>query len=189
MPVTCAISSNGFRHESLPDSWAAAVTEPDETSAHVADAFANGSLTIEWRKAGETRFRLLHDSDALIPRGASPVDVEFRVTMQASASHLRSAIMTTVDCGCGRFTLLSGTTEHWHISNRSETEILQAIYRLPAKAMQGIYGFAGEVSGRALHEQAQESDASHATAPAAWHYDPTDLHRYPSRFFSISDTD
>lgn len=155
-----------------------------EVAFNIDNSLPLGPLTVEWRKAGSGAFQLLNSPCACVHRGDIPADLEFRVTMVASATHLRSAILTAVDCGGGNLTWVSGTTEHWHVSTSDNTEILQAIYRLPKEALQGTYGFGGEVSGRAFNP----SGSGHLKQ-ATWEYDPNDSHIYPSFAFSVIDAD
>lgn len=156
----------------------------EEMAFNIDNSLPLGPLTVEWRKAGCGAFQLLSFHCPLVRRGITPVDLEFRVTMAASAAHLRSAILAAVDYGGGNFTFVSGTTEHWHVSTSDNSEILQAIYRLPKEALQGTYGFGGEVSGRAFNPGG--GDGGHLK-PIPWEYDPNDSHIYPNFAFSVID--
>jgi hypothetical protein len=121
----------------------------------------------------------------VVKRGAVPVDLEFRVTLQASATHLRSAQLFAGGCGAGDFVLQSGTTEHWHTSTVDNAVTLQAIYTLPAAAQQGTYSFSAHVASRALNPNG--GDGGHLTLPTPWEYDPDDLHIDPWYPFSVID--
>jgi len=172
---------------SLPPAMDAPVGKnfPDDETFNDDSEAATGLITVEWRPVGAIAFRPLAMERPLVYRGAVPVDVEFRVTMLASASHLRSAILASVDCGGGNFVLVSGNTEHWHLSACTNTEVLQAIYRLPKRALPGTYGFGGEVTGFAVNSIV---DDGHRGA-AGKAYNPRHRHAYPSVSFSVVDGD
>lgn len=157
-----------------------------EVAFNIDNSPPTGSLTVEWRKAGAGAFEMLATPCPLVRRGIAPIDLEFRVTMAASATHLRSAILTAVDCGGGNFKFVCGSTEHWHVGTSDNAEVLQAIYCLPKEALQGVYGFGGEVSGRAFNPSG--GDGGHCR-PVPWEYDPNDSRIYPSFAFSVIDSD
>ena len=161
------------------------------TSAEVAFNVDNsaplGPLTIEWRKVGGGAFQLLVPPCPLVRRGSTPADLEFRVTLNASATHLRSAVLHAGGCGSGDFTLVSGTTEHWHVSTADNAEVLQAIFRLDSSAAQGTYGFSAHVASRAFNPNG--GDGGHLILPDPWEYDPDVLHIDPQFAFSVINAD
>jgi hypothetical protein len=160
------------------------IQSSSEVAFNIDNSQPQGPITVEWRKVGDDAFQPLQSSCPMVRRGIRPVDLEFRVTLAASAAHLRSAILTSVDFGGGDFSLVSGTTEHWHVSTNDNTEILQAIYRLPKEALQGTYGFGGEVSGRAVNPSGRDGGHLHSVP---WQYDPNDSRVYSSFAFSVLD--
>jgi hypothetical protein len=153
---------------------------------NVDNSYPSGPLTIEWRKAGIGAFQPLTYPCPLVRRGALPVDVEFRVTMPASATHLRSAQIYGWGCGGGGFTVLSGTTQHWHTNPADNSVTLQAVYHLPAAAMQGTYSFGGYVVSRAMNPSGW--DGGHLILPNPWEYNPSDIYITPSFSFSVIDS-
>lgn len=159
-----------------------------DTSAEVAFNIDNsrpsGPLTVEWRKVGGGAFQLLGGNCPVVKRGVVPADIEFRVTLLASARHLRSATLTAAGCGSGTFSLHSGTTEHWYQNAADNSETLQAIYRLSSGAAQGTYSFSGHVVSRAISPSGY--DGGHLATPA-WEYDRGDLHIDPHFSFSVVD--
>jgi len=158
-----------------------------EVAFNVDNSAPRGPLTVEWRKVGGGVFQPLLFPCPLVRRGATPVAVEFRVTLDASASHLRSAIIYGQGCGSGDLQLMSGTTEHWHTAPSDNAVLLQGIYRLEAGASQGTYGFWGHVSSRAFNPNG--GDGGHLILPDPWEYNPDVLHIYPSFSFSVIDAD
>lgn len=158
-----------------------------EVAFNVDNSSPSGPLTVEWRKAGSGAFQQLVAPCPVVRRGATPVDVEFRVTLDASAAHLRSAILSAGGCGGGNFVFVSGNTDHWHTSAADNSVVLQAIYRLPAATLEGTYAFSGHVSGRAMNPNG--GDGGHLILPDPWEYDPDDSHIYPNFAFSVINTD
>lgn len=158
------------------------------TSAEVAfntdNAAPKGPFTVEWRKLGGS-FQLLVPPCPLVKRGSTPVELEFRVTLAASATHLRSAYLAAGGCGDGDFMFVGGTTEHWHTATSDNAETLQAIFRLPPSAHEGTYSFSARVSSRAFNPNG--GDGGHLILPDPWEYDPDDLHIDPHFAFSVID--
>jgi hypothetical protein len=99
----------------------------------------------------------------MVKRGTTPVDLEFRVTLDESATHLRSAQILAGGCGAGNFEFVSGKTEHWHISPANNAAILQAIFRLPSTAYEGTYSFSVVVASRASNPLG--ADGGHVLLP------------------------
>lgn len=155
-----------------------------EIAFNIDNSGPSAPLAVEWRKVGAGAFQPLDGNCPLVRRGAAPVDVEFRVTLVASARHLRSATLSAAGCGSGNFSLHSGTTEHWYTDASDNIETLQAIYRLSASAAQGTYSFHGSVVSRAISPSGY--DGGHLAIPA-WEYDRGDIHVHPSFAFSVVD--
>lgn len=163
-----------------------ATSSSDEVAFNVDNSAPNGPLTIEWRKfGGGGPFQLLAAPCPLVKRGTLPLpaDLEFRVTLDASAAHLRSASLSAGDCGGGNFILMSGTTEHWHTSTADNAEILEAIFRLPGTALEGTYSFSARVSSRAFNPNG--GDGGHLILPDPWEYNPEPSHIIPHFAFSV----
>jgi len=129
----------------------------------------------------------------VVRRGTAPQDVYFRVTLQASAKHLRSVDLAANDCGVGHFEFVSGTGgvqsgpgsveyQHWHTSVGDNSQTLTVIYKLPATSAEGTYGFSGEVSGRAFNPSG--GDGGQLQTPP-WQYNPDDVRIYPNIEFSV----
>lgn len=161
----------------------AATSSSAEVAFNVDNSYPNGPLTIEWRKASGGAYQLLVAPCPVIRRGSAPVDLEFRVTLQASARHLRSAQMFAGGCGSGDFAFVSGSTEHWHTSVVDNSATLQAIFTLPSSALEGTYSFSGHVASRAFNPNG--GDGGHLVLPNAWEYNPDDLHIDPYFAFSV----
>lgn len=157
-----------------------------EVAFTIDNAAPKGPFTIEWRKEGSGSFQLLRPPCPLIKRGSASAHLEFRVTLAASATHLRSAYLDAEGCGGGDFTLVSGTTQHWHEMPADNAETLQAIYRLDESTLQGTYSFSAVVSSRAFNPNG--GDGGHLK-PIPWQYDPDDLHIHPRFAFSVINAD
>ena len=158
-----------------------------EVAFNVDNSAPSGPLTIEWRKVGGGAFQLLTPPCPLVRRGSTPAELEFRVTLDASAAHLRSAQLFAGGCGGGDFAFVSGTTEHWHTAINDNAELLQAIYRLPAATLEGTYSFSGLVVSRAMNPNG--GDGSHLILPDPWEYDPQDIYVNPNFSFSVINAD
>lgn len=157
-----------------------------EVAFNIDNSSPSGPLTVEWRRQGVGAFQPLDGNCPVVKRGATPVNLEFRVTLAAVARHLRTATLSASGCGSGTFTLLSGNTAHWYTDPSDNNETLQAIYRLPAAAAQGTYSFSGHVSSRAISPSGY--DGGHLATPA-WEYDRGDIHIDPHFAFSVVDMD
>lgn len=160
-----------------------ATSSSDEVAFNIDNSAPLGPLSIEWRRMGDAAFQLLAAPCPLVKRGSPPVELEFRVTLDASAAHLRSARLSAGGCGGGNFVFVSGTTEHWHTSTADNAEMLQAIFRLPATALEGTYSFSARVSSRAFNPNG--GDGGHLLLPEPWEYDPEPSHIDPHFAFSV----
>jgi hypothetical protein len=161
----------------------AASSSSAEVAFNIDNAAPLGPLTVEWRKVGSGAFQPLVAPCPLVRRGVTPADLEFRVTVSAAATHLRSALLAAGGCGGGEFEFVSGTTEHWHTSPSDNAEVLQAIFRLPSTTLEGTYGFSARVSSRAFNPNG--GDGGHLILPDPWEYDPEPVHIDPSFAFSV----
>ncbi len=158
-----------------------------EVAFNIDNVAPTGPLTIEWRKAGAGAFQPLVPPCPLIRRGSVPANLEFRVTLQASATHLRSAQIFASGCGGGDFVFVSGTTEHWHTSTVDNTVTLQAIFSLSSSALEGTYGFSAHVASRAFNPSG--GDGGHLILPEPWEYDPDNKYTNSSFDFSVINVD
>ena len=154
-----------------------------EVAFNIDNAYPTGPLSVEWRIGGGA-FQPLLPPCAVVRRGTTPADVEFRVTLVAAASHLRAAQLFANDCGYGHFVHVSGATEHWHTAPNDNSETLQVIYRLPGSAAQGTYSFSAHVGSRAFNPNG--GDGGHLRIPP-WEYDPEDRYIDPNVAFSVID--
>jgi len=128
----------------------------------------------------------------VVRRGVIPQDRYFRVTLAASARHLRSAELRASGCGGGTFAFVSGsggvqevmgstTYQHWHENPNDNDQVMQVIYLLPAGTLEGSYNFGATISGRAF----SPNDGVGYTAVPQWRYDPNTVYIQPSVVFSV----
>lgn len=153
-----------------------------EVAFNIDNSAPNGELTVEWRPAGSGPYKPLAMPCPVVRRGNTPTDIEFRVRLAASARHLRSAEMSAGSCGGGAMTLQSGRTQHWHTAPSNNSELLEAVFRLPASAAEGAYGFGATIVGRAFNPSG--GDGGHLKA-VPWEYDPSDRHAYRHFAFAV----
>lgn len=129
----------------------------------------------------------------VVRRGVIPQDRYFRVTLSASARHLRSAEMWAWGCGGGAFAFVSGsggvqaaigstTYQHWHEAPNDNDQVMQVIYLLPAGTLEGTYTFGATVSGRAFNPN---DGNGYTLMPLPWQYDPNTVYIQPSVAFSV----
>ena len=175
-----------------------AVTSSSSEVAFVIDNSApTGPISVEWSFSQFGPFVPLANDCPIVPRGAVPKDVYFRVSLPAQAQHLRSAVLWANACGPQPFEFASGTggqqaapgsTEfrHWHTSPSNNTQTLVPIYRLPAAAQPGTYSFLGHVSGRAFSPTA--ANGGHLAVPE-WQFDPDEVWISPWIAFTVADVD
>jgi hypothetical protein len=167
-------------------------SQSDPVSFAVDNSSPTGPLLVEWGHSAGGPFTPIGGVCPVVRRGASPVDVYFRVTLSAAASHLRSARMWASGCGNGGFEFVSGSGgahpsagtvyEHWHVDPTDNDQVMQVVYRLPAGAGEGTYSFAGEVASRAFNPSG--GDGGHLAVPA-WQYDPELIYIQPTVAFSV----
>ena len=167
---------------------------PSSTSADVSVVVDNnggpfGPMTVEYGNAAGGPFVPLGSICPVVRRGTTPHDVYFRVTLNASAQHMRSAEMWAGGCGDGDFEFVSGTGgyhpsgnlyRHWHESTADNSQLMQVIYRLPSGSAEGTYHFGAEVVGRAFNP----NDGGHLAVPP-WELNTNEVHITPSVAFSV----
>jgi hypothetical protein len=167
------------------------------TSAEVAFNVDNGApggpIAVAWSFSAAGPFTPLDGICPVVRRHTTPLDVYFRVTLDASARHLRSAQLWATGCGAGDFAFMSGTGgaqaapgsttyQHWHQNPGDNDQVLQVIYKLPSTAAEGTYSFGAHVSSRAFSPTGY--DGGHLYVPA-WQYDPDFIYIDPSVSFSV----
>jgi hypothetical protein len=99
----------------------------------------------------------------------NPGDIEFAVSYQVTADHLRSASLSGGGCGGGVPTLQSAlsTAQHWHTSVGDNAVANTAVFRLLGNQPQGAYSFHLHAASRAFNPAG--SDGGFA---ADWNYNP-----------------
>jgi hypothetical protein len=132
---------------------------------------SNSQFTaLAWRVAGTSTWTNL---DLICPVVARPAgfDIEFRVSYQASAAHLRSLVLYGGGCGGGNPQLTSAlsTAQHWHTGPLDNTVSNQAVFSLAAGMPQGAYSFHMTVHSRAFNPD----NANGLTYD--WEIDPVDI--------------
>ena len=172
---------------------ATASSESEPVSFTIDNSGPTGPLQVEWGYASGGPFEPLSGICPVVRRGTTPADTYFRVTLDAAATHLRSAQMWASGCGNGGFEFVSGsggaqpapgtTYEHWHDDVGDNDQTLQVIYRLPgASTAAGTYSFGAVVASRAFNPSG--ADGGHLYTPP-WQYDPAPSYILPSVAFSV----
>ena len=165
----------------------------DPVAFTIDNSSPTGPLQVEWGYASGGPFQPLGGICPVVRRGTTPVDIYFRVTLDAAATHLRSARMWASGCGNGGFEFVSGsggahptpgtTFEHWHVDVTDNNQSLEVVYKLPGLgAAEGTYSFGAEVASRAFNPSG--GDGGHLTTPP-WQYDPAPIYIRPSVAFSV----
>jgi hypothetical protein len=141
------------------------------TSASVRFRIDNSSPTamitaLAWRVAGTTSWTPLELICPVVTRpmmGGSPVAIEFRVSYQVSATHLRALLLSGGGCGGGAPLQLVSPNwsepaspvnpyQHWHTDpDLDNSEARTAIFSLPGTSLQGAYSFSLYASSRAFN--------------------------------------
>lgn len=168
------------------------------SSAEVAFTVDNsaplGPITVEWGFASAGPFLPIDSVCPVVRRKTTPVDLYFRVTLDASARHLRSANLWASGCGAGNFTYAHGSGgvpvvsagtlyfQHWHNSVTNNHQTMQMVCKLPSSAAEGSYTFGAHVSSRAFSPLGW--DGGHLTVPP-WQYDPDHIYIDPSLALSV----
>ncbi len=148
------------------------------------------TFDIAWRKVGALAWLPVGGDCPVVLRGATPVDVEFKVTLTTTSRHFRSTFLEPLVCGGVGMTRTGGSGgfdngglyEYWHEDVTVQGATLEAVYRLPASAAQGTYGFAGRTVSRAF-----SPDVVAAPPTPAFEYDTTGVWQDFSRMFSVFD--
>jgi hypothetical protein len=139
--------------------------------------------TLAWKFAGEPSSafdlsgRSLLGTCPTIHRGATPQDVDVKLTTFVSAHHLRNASINGDHCDGGALPTVTSPGEnlaHWHTSVFDNTETLSAVYRIASTDSEGAYTFGCFASSRAMNPAG--GDGGHL---ADWLYDPLKIYRHP----------
>ena len=159
---------------------------------------------IRWRVQGEIAWRdpSLSRKCAVIMR-PSGATLEFKVTYQAAAMHLRDLLLTGSGCGDANPARLSFTGwsepaspefdgssislnpyEHWHAGPSDNNISRSAIFSLSGAALQGAYDFSLLVNSRAFNPAGGDG----GYGPRDWLYDnPHPIYSYDYWKFAIID--
>jgi hypothetical protein len=139
----------------------------------------SGFTGLAYRVAGSFTWIDLGLTCPVVSRPAGS-DIEFRVSYLATATHLRSFVLSGGGCGGGTPVLTSapGTAAHWHTDALDNTIANQAIFTLPHTAMQGAYSF-----HLSVHSRAFNPDDANGFA-ADWNYDP--IHIWTSSMLPVA---
>ncbi len=168
-----------------------------EVAFNVDNSAPLGPITVEWSFSATGPFLPIDTVCPVVRRKTTPVDVYFRVTLDASAHHLRSADLWAAGCGAGDFTYVSGSGgetvvdggtlhfRHWHNSVTNNHQLLQMVCKLPSGAAEGTYHFGAHVSSRAFSPTGW--DGGHLAVPT-WQYDPDHIWIDPWVAFSVVDS-
>lgn len=152
-----------------------------------------GPLLVEVGSTAAGPFTPIDVICPVIRRGVIPQDRFFRVTLTASAQHLKSAEMSAGGCGGGNFEVVAGSViggvlaggtriEHWHENPDDNDQVLRAIYKLPALGtLEGTYTIGAIVTGRAF----SPNDGAGYTAMPLWNYNPDTVQIWPGVAFSV----
>ena len=164
-----------------------------EVAFNIDNSAPQGPMTVEWSFSAAGPFTPIDGICPVVRRHTAPVDLYFRVTLDASARHLRSALLWASGCGAGNFAFVNGSGgaqasigstlyQHWHDSISDNSQVLRVIYRLPSTAAEGTYSFGAHVSSRAFSPTG--FDGGHLAVPP-WQYDPDHIYIVPSVAFSV----
>jgi hypothetical protein len=161
--------------------------------AVVVDNHAPGFVfDIAWRKLGDTDWLPIGGNCPVVRRGAAPVAVEFRVTMDVHSEHFRNAYFHPTVCGNVGMVRTSGSGggdgplgfEHWHTTVGDQGGLMRAVYTLPANALQGSYGFFARSASRAF-----DSNQVEIPPTPAFEYEAMRVYQDASRVFAVFNAD
>lgn len=155
-----------------------------EISFRIDNSAPRARLEVWWKFQSESdgAFRKLEGPCPVVPRNGASNALEFRVTLEASARHLRDCAVSAGGCGSGDFVEGAGTSEFWHDDVGDTTHTLVQRYTLAAHAAQGSYAFSGFAASRAMSPSGIDSGQL-----SDWEYDPTHVYVTPYFPFAIID--
>lgn len=156
------------------------------TSAAVAFRIDNSApnpvqfTELRWRVAGGVWSPPMELICPVVTRpaiGGNPADIEFMISYQAAAVHLRSVSLSGGGCGGGNPTLISAlsTAQHWHTNPADNSVINTAIFALSGAMPQGAYSFNLFAASRAFNPAGGDGGFE-----ADWNYDPVYNYVWPS---------
>jgi hypothetical protein len=171
----------------------------DTVAFHVDNAAPVTTFVVEYSKDGGP-FQPLVFPCPVVKRGAVPVDLVFRVTFTATASHLRDVSLGGGGCGGGDLVYTSGAPAdwfpnassnptqiaHWHETVNDNVAMVTVLFELAATALQGSYSFLAWAASRAFNP-AGADNGDLVTPP--YEYNPVDIYTTPSFDFSVIDED
>jgi len=125
---------------------------------------------LAWRVVGSSAWIPLSLICPVVARPAG-MDIEFQVSYQASAAHLRSFVLVGGGCGGGNPVLTSAlsTAQHWHTNALDNTVANTATFTVAKGLPQGAYSFHLTVHSRAFNPD------SAAGFGVDWNFDPVDI--------------
>jgi hypothetical protein len=144
---------------------------------------------LAWRVAGTAGWTPLELICPVVVRpvvSGQPVGIEFRVSYQVLATHLRSLVLSGGGCGGGAPVELAAPNwsdppsmvnpyQHWSTDpDLDNSEARTAIFSLPGSALQGAYSFSLYAASRAFNPSQASGFA------ADWNYDPAPNYVIPS---------
>ena len=127
---------------------------------------------LRWRVAGGAWSGPLSMICPVVTRpmvGPNPVDIEFMVSYQVAATHLRSIQLSGGGCGGGAPSLTSApnTAEHWHTDPGNNAVTNSATFAISGSSPQGAYSFRLHAASRAFNPAGGDGGFG-----ADWNYDP-----------------
>ena len=152
----------------------------------------NIDFTVDWRRAGTVVWHPMEQICPVVTRIVGQ-NLEFRLTLTASATHLRSVSLGAGGCGAGTPIMTSDLPatwqgirggvpiplpdpifppnyngmQHWHTNPSDNSVSLTAYFELSGGAPQGVYSFSATAEGRTFNPAG--GDAGDETD---WYYDP-----------------
>lgn len=170
-----------------------ATSSSDQVSIVVENTRPVAPITVEYSLTPGGPFTPIDGVCPVIRRGTTPQPVYFRVTMDASAGHLRSARLVGDGCGGGEFVFTAGSGGinaggvggpvdygHWHVNALDNSQTLQVFCTLPASRPEGTYNFHGHAASRAFYP----GNGDHLATPP-WETSPYELYIQPTMLFSV----
>lgn len=164
----------------LGNSSKAVINTPDPVSFHIDNSRPTVQFTeLRWRVASGVWSDPLSLICPVVNRpvvGSTPVDLEFQVSYQVAATHLRSVVLGGGGCGAGTPMLTSplGTAQHWHTNPADNAVANTATFSLSGSADQGAYSFNVFAASRAFNPAGGDGGFA-----ADWNYDPVKRWRHP----------
>jgi hypothetical protein len=139
---------------------------------------------LRWRVSGGIWSDPLPLICPVVPRpvvGGNPENIEFQVSYQVNATHLRSVSLNGGGCGGGTPNLISplNTAQHWHTSPGDNSVTSTATFALPGTALQGAYSFRIDAISSAFNPSGGDGGLG-----ADWNYNP--VYRWTRPFLPVA---